>query len=65
MPKITVDITPEGETTVKVEGQHGPGCKELTRAIEAAIGQTTGDRLTPEFHRSAAQKTGRQQEQRG
>ena len=61
MPTITVEVSPEGETEIKVEGHCGPGCKELTRAIEKAIGHTTSDQLTPEFHRSAAQ--GAQQKQ--
>lgn len=61
MPQVTVDITPQGEVEIKVQGQCGPGCKELTKAIESAIGKTTGDVLTPEFHRSAGQPQRREQ----
>lgn len=63
MSTVTIDVSPNGEATVKVEGHAGPGCKQLTKAIEAAIGHTTGDVLTPDFHRSQA--AGQQQEQRG
>ena len=47
---LIIIIADGGETVVKAEGHAGPGCKELTRKIENALGETTGDRLTDEYH---------------
>lgn len=48
--QIVVTIAPDGAVEVKVEGHAGPGCKDLTRELEAALGQTEQDRRTAEFH---------------
>lgn len=50
MERIIVTVTEQGETQIKVEGCAGPGCKNLTKAIEQAIGQTTRDVATAEMH---------------
>ena len=50
MERIIVTVTEQGETQIKVEGCAGPGCKNLTKAIEQAIGVTTRDVATPEMH---------------
>jgi len=60
MPQVTIDITATGDTTVQVTGLNGPGCKQLTAAIEAAVGTKTSDQPTSDMHRAATQK----QEQR-
>ena len=54
MPQVIVHIAADG--TVKVEAQQvaGPGCQQLTRAIEQALGKTTADVKKPEF----VQRTG-------
>lgn len=57
MPSIIIDITPEGETTVEAHGYQGAGCKDATRAIENALGTTTGDTKKPEFTQSSAKAT--------
>lgn len=49
MPEIICIIDEDGNTTVEASGVSGPGCQALTRAIEAAIGQTTSDVKKPEF----------------
>jgi Protein of unknown function (DUF2997) len=53
-PTILVTIEPTGETTVSVQGAAGPSCRDLTRALEAALGTTTRDTPTPEYYRQAA-----------
>ena len=48
--EVIVTITPAGEIEVKVQGHAGPGCKDLTKQLEAALGETTGDAKTTEFN---------------
>jgi hypothetical protein len=48
--QITVEIDVEGDVKVAVSGVKGSGCQALTSAIEQAIGKTTSDDQTPEFH---------------
>lgn len=55
MPQVTIDITETGDTKVAVSGMTGPGCKQLTAAIEAAVGTKTGDQPTADMHRAATQ----------
>ncbi len=55
MQQVTIDITDTGETSVKVSGMTGPGCKQLTAAIEAAVGNKTSDQPTADLHRTVAQ----------
>lgn len=41
MRKVIIEIAQDGTATVEVEGATGPACKDLTRAIEQALGDTT------------------------
>lgn len=43
MPTVTITISPAGESQIAVDGVSGPGCRDLTRALERAIGTTTKD----------------------
>jgi hypothetical protein len=47
---IEILVSPTGETTVQTKGVTGPSCRELSKSIEDALGQSTGERLTAEFH---------------
>lgn len=47
--EIEITIAPDGQIEVKVAGHRGPGCKELTRQLRAALGRTEADRRTTEF----------------
>lgn len=49
MAKITVEFDAEGNPQVSVSGHHGPGCKELTAALEKALGKVVSDKLTSEY----------------
>ncbi|MCK6473797.1 MAG: DUF2997 domain-containing protein [Planctomycetes bacterium] len=53
--QIVVTIAPDGAVEVKVEGHAGPGCRDLTRALEADLGQTEHDRWTAEYHQPERQ----------
>ena len=51
MPQqVIVTVDESGEVRVEAKGVVGSGCSALTKAIEQAIGTTTGDAKKPEFH---------------
>jgi len=49
MPTVTVTIDAEGNVQVGVRGAPGPACKDLTRELEAALGETIKDSSTREM----------------
>jgi len=55
MTNILIDIDLGGATEIKVQGCPGPSCKQLTEAIEKALGTVTSDVKTPEYHHAAKQ----------
>lgn len=51
MPRvIEVVVSPTGETTVQTKGFVGGDCVQASRFLEDALGETTTNRLTPEFY---------------
>ena len=51
MPRIIeVVVSPQGEATVQTKGYTGGDCLAASRFLEEALGITTGDRKTAEFH---------------
>jgi hypothetical protein len=50
MEQIIITISPEGDTKVKVQGVAGPGCQELSREIERALGSVAKDTPTREMY---------------
>jgi hypothetical protein len=46
---ITVDITTKGEVKVEAHGFEGVGCKEATKLIEAALGDSTNVKYKAEW----------------
>ena len=59
--EVIVTISPEGETKVEVKGHAGPGCSEVTRRLEAALGETVADIKTREYHQSEVRPEYRRQ----
>jgi Protein of unknown function (DUF2997) len=60
MPRIIeVTVSPTGESTVQTKGFAGSDCQQASKFIEDALGITTGERKTAEFH--AIPETERQQ----
>lgn len=58
MPEILITIAKDGTPTVEVQGVAGPGCRDLSMAIENALGAPQSCELTSEYYqaaRSAAQ----------
>lgn len=47
---IEIIVMPNGETTVRAQGFAGGSCRDATRELERALGQVTGEQLTPEFY---------------
>lgn len=55
--RIEVTVAPDGATRIQTYGYAGRSCLEATRRLEAALGRTTSDRLTPEFYAGARSTT--------
>jgi hypothetical protein len=49
---IEILISPQGETTITTKGFQGPACRESSRFLEQALGQTLKEALTAEFHQA-------------
>lgn len=56
MEKVIVKVGPKGEITVEAQGVVGPGCAQLTKAIEQGLGRVTGDVKRPEFYQQQQQQ---------
>ena len=50
MKTIEITIAPDGATTIETKGFAGRECLDATRALKAALGQNSGERLTSEFY---------------
>ena len=50
---IEVVVSPTGETTVQTKGYAGADCLQASRFLEQALGVTTADRKTAEYHQAA------------
>lgn len=51
-PELEIVITPQGKVEIEVKGVQGPGCKDLTRALEDALGAVDERELKPEYYAS-------------
>ena len=60
MQEVTITFV-GGKATIKVNGIKGGDCKNVTKALEKALGVTTKSTPTPEFYERAkqSQSTGR------
>ena len=47
---IEVIVSPTGETKLETKGFAGASCRDASRFIESALGQSTHEQLTAEFH---------------
>ena len=61
MQTIEIIIQPDGQTTVETKGFAGSECREASEFLEKALGQTTREELTAEFHQAADNEITEQQ----
>lgn len=62
---IEVIIDEDGIAQVSVQGVCGPGCKELTKDLEQALGITTDSKKTAEYFQKEKAKQGQLMKQEG
>lgn len=55
MTRVIVTVAPDGKTTFRVEGVAGPGCTDLTRALQQALGRTVSDVKTSDYYAAPQQ----------
>ena len=63
MKSIEIIIAPNGQSTVETKGFTGAECRDASRLIEQAIGQSTGEVLKAEFYQAASSQQQIQQGQ--
>ena len=51
---IEVTVSPKGEVTLQTKGYSGSDCLRASRFLEQALGVTTQEQKTAEFHQPAA-----------
>ena len=52
---IEITIAPDGSSRVETKGFAGSTCREASRLIEQALGQSLNEQLKPEFHQATEQ----------
>ena len=53
MHQIKVRVGLDGKIEVSVNGLAGSSCKDVTKALEKALGSTSADKATAEMHAAA------------
>ena len=52
MKTIEIIVSAQGQTQLRTKGFAGRTCRQASAFLEKALGQSSGERLTPEFHLS-------------
>lgn len=63
MKTIEIIVDAKGAVVVETKGFVGASCKDASRFIEQALGDTTAERLTAEFHQAVDQRVEQRQQQ--
>ena len=50
MKTIEITVSPQGETRIETRGFSGSECRDASRFIEEALGNSTSEKLTGEFY---------------
>lgn len=56
--ELEIVISPEGKVQIEVKGVQGPGCTELTRFLEEALGTVDDRTFKAEYYVSGSTDTG-------
>ena len=56
---IEVIVSPTGETKVETKGFTGAACRDASKFIESALGKTTLEQLTPDYHQQPTREATR------
>ena len=54
MPSIEIIVSPTGHSQVQTKGFEGASCRAGSQFLEQALGRTTSEQLTSEFHQVQA-----------
>ena len=63
MKTIEVIVSPDGQTKLQTKGFAGSQCRDASKLLEAALGKTTEERLTTEYHQTSMKQKARTQQQ--
>lgn len=58
--KIEILVSPTGEVRLETRGFSGPACQDASRFLRQALGQTTAEQLTSEYHQQSTTQTAQQ-----
>ena len=53
MKTIEIIVDAKGESTLQTTGFAGASCRDASKFVEKALGDTTAEKLTAEFHQTA------------
>jgi hypothetical protein len=56
MRTIEIIVAPNGQSRLETKGFQGEACQAASQFLEKALGRTTSEVLTSEFHQSQAQQ---------
>jgi hypothetical protein len=56
MKTIEITISPDGRLRLETRGFAGSQCRSASRFLEAALGKTTSETLTTEFHQARSEQ---------
>jgi hypothetical protein len=54
---IEIIVSPTGQMQVETKGFTGAECREASRFVEEALGKSTGEKLTGEFHETSTDQS--------
>ena len=55
MPELEVVVSPDGTVTVEVKGAAGPGCLDISRALEEALGEVESRSCKVDYNEQVAE----------
>ena len=61
MSTIEIVVTTAGQATIQTRGFSGPSCREASKFLEQALGQSAAEQLTSEFYQLANVNNAQQQ----